>query len=447
MLWGVLFAIPNTPIWAHRLWDAILWTVPYITLGYLLARWSKRSNLIRWSFALWIFLFLAQGPIYPPLLLSAIVVVIFVRHQGWVSSLIGSTLAAFYATISRWTWLLAAPTWAVLILLSSFEFESDKGWKNALRRLIPIALIGIAGVLVGSLADPQLLSPVEIATGGSFKQPLLWYRLLPNPTYPFGIVIGLFIAAGPLVALLVWLTVRRLWTPNWLKILAYSMAGFAFLIMGLIASVKIGGGSNLHNLDMFLVTLAILAGLAFRDADNHLRERLPVWIRGLLVLVVILPAWNAVRIGAPRSLPTDVQVSEALKVIQTKVESAQRRGEVLFLDQRQLLTFGYVKDVSLVPEYEKKYMMDHAMAGSKTYFEGFYQDLANQRFKLIVTEPLYWKEGGAEINFHEENEAWTRWVARPLLCFYAPITTLPDVRIQLLVPRERPLGCQMPTSQ
>jgi hypothetical protein len=28
LLWGLPFAIPGTPIWMHRLWDALLWTIP-----------------------------------------------------------------------------------------------------------------------------------------------------------------------------------------------------------------------------------------------------------------------------------------------------------------------------------------------------------------------------------------------------------------------------------
>ena len=39
-------------------------------------------------------------------------------------------------------------------------------------------------------------------------------------------------------------------------------------------------------------------------------------------------------------------------------------GEVLFMDQRQLLTFGYITDVPLVPDYEKKVMMNEALSGN-----------------------------------------------------------------------------------
>jgi hypothetical protein len=70
------------------------------------------------------------------------------------------------------------------------------------------------------------------------------------------------------------------------------------------------------------------------------------------------------------------------------VQQAKLKGDVLFMDQRQLLTFGYVKDVPLVADYEKKLVMDQAMSGNQAYFDEFYKDLANHRFSMIVSEPI-----------------------------------------------------------
>ena len=46
----------------------------------------------------------------------------------------------------------------------------------------------------------------------------------------------------------------------------------AFLAVGLIASAKIGGGSNLHNIDMFWITLALIAAWAWKEVchSSHL---------------------------------------------------------------------------------------------------------------------------------------------------------------------------------
>jgi hypothetical protein len=134
-------------------------------------------------------------------------------------------------------------------------------------------------------------------------------------------------------------------------------------------------------------------------------------------------------------------VIKALDVLNRQVAQAQKSGEVLFMDQRQLLTFGNIQDVPLVNEYEKKYMMDQAMAGDQTYFEQFYRDLADQRFSLIITEPLFTRIKDSSDSFGEENNAWVRWVAEPLLCYYAPARKIQSVDVQLLVPREDPQNC------
>jgi hypothetical protein len=441
LLWGIIYALPNTPIWLHRLWDALLWTLPAILLGVGIAHWSKLDRLGKWTFGLWAFLFLAQGPIYTPLVLSAILVVLSVQKRSWLLSLLGVGIASFYAALSRWTWLPAAAIWAMLILLSQIEIAPGERWKDILRKLAPVALVVAVGLAAGTLANPDLYLGGKMASSMAFSQALLWYRLFPNATYSDGILLGLAIAAGPLVALLVWSALSGWWQLNWLQKLAYTAACLVTLGAGLVASVKIGGGSNLHNLDMFLITLVILAGLLLSQIKALSLEKWSVWVTGLLVLTLFIPAWSAIWAGRPLVLPEQRVVDKALQTIRDDVGEAQQRGEVLFMDQRQLLTFGYVKGLPLVSDYEKKYVMDKAMANDQAYFEGFYRDLAQKRFTLIVSEPLKLVEQGIEDSFGEENNAWVRWVSGPVLCYYKPVVTLKEVRVQLLVPRESPKNC------
>jgi len=97
--------------------------------------------------------------------------------------------------------------------------------------------------------------------------------------------------------------------------------------------------------------------------------------------------------------------------------------------------------VPLVPEYEKKYLMDKAMAGDATFFARYYHDLAEHRFALIVTEPFIIHYEGGE-DFASENNAWMKWVVEPTLCFYRPLATFKHPALALLVPRQTPQpGC------
>jgi hypothetical protein len=93
--------------------------------------------------------------------------------------------------------------------------------------------------------------------------------------------------------------------------------------------------------------------------------------------------------------------------------------------------------VPLVPEYEKKLVMDHAMAEDEAYFNPFYRDLASHRFALIVSEPLRVEFQGGVYHFGNENDAWVRWVAHPMLCYYNPVFTMRSLGVQLLLPKEK----------
>jgi hypothetical protein len=280
-----------------------------------------------------------------------------------------------------------------------------------------------------------------------FAQPLLWYRLLPNSTYREGIILALLLACGPLILLLVGLAVKKDWKLNWLQRIMYPFSLLVFLGGGLVASVKIGGGSNLHNLDMFMVSLAILSGLALSALTPSSASRWSAYRLVLIGLTVLIPAWSAYQGGGPLQLPGENQVRQALEVIQTRADEASQQGEVLFMDQRQLLTFDYIHGITLVPDYEKKYVMDQAMANNVSYFRDFYQDLSDQRFSMIVTNPMFTKIKESDFRFAEENNAWVRWVAEPVMCFYKPVRKIPgDVleafNIQLLVPRPDISACQ-----
>ena len=120
---------------------------------------------------------------------------------------------------------------------------------------------------------------------------------------------------------------------------------------------------------------------------------------------------------------------------------AADRGDIPFIDQRQLLTFGYIKGVPLIPEYDKKVLINQAMSQDAPYFQSLYRDLASRRFSLIISNPLHVRIQTDSDNFGEENNAWVKWVSAPVLCYYEPLITLKKVTVQLLVPRQDISGC------
>ncbi len=471
-LWGLPFLIPNASIFINRLWSALLYTLPAAILGWAAFKAEGKKQADWVLVGVWAFLFLNQGPIYTPLVLSALLVALAWERPLWLA-LPMIAFAGYYAKITRWTWAFAPSIWAGMLSLSGIRL---KGESLSLRQWARALLFAVSGVLLwGALSflfpvakQPQSVADVQNTISA---QPLLWYRLLPNATYPEGVLGGLVLALFPLAFLLAHLLKERYWQPSFWQKAAIASALGVFLAVGLVISTKIGGGSNLHNLDMFLIAMLFVAAIAWKNGGRAWLKKNaryePMRVKIILLFLLALPSFSAVRKLSPKlslspdevlevqtltdydpqssspiaSLPTEEEVRAALDFIDAAVREADARGEVLFIDLRQLLTFGYVSQVRLVPEYEKKRMMEAAMQNDRAYFSAYYADLAEHRFSLIVTEPLKLAFKNDASNFSEEGDAWTKWVAAPTLCYYEPLKTFKSVYAQILVPRQEALDC------
>lgn len=469
-LWGLPFLIQDVSISVVRFWDAFLVTIPYAALGWFAFRPLKNGRL-QWLLAgLWSMMFLNQGPIYTPLVLSAILLILARRKALWLALPL-VFLAGHYAGVSRFTWRFAPAIWAVMLTLGDAVLLSGKlAFKDWLRAAalavaglwskgLPI-LIGIVQGLLpsggqtssGSGSTPQGTGGVETLQGlqaTTTDQPFLWYRLLPNEAFPPGILLALVLAAAPLLLLLIYTVRRGMWkSEKWQG--AYTVVALgAFLVVGLIASAKVGGGTDLHNLDMFLITLILLAALVW---DSGLIEKLASvlktdrYVRVLLILLVFIPALQPFLTGKPLDLLSDERAAVELQRIRERVACASPHGEILLMDQRQLLTFGQLGDLALVPEYEKKKVMNEALSSDEAYFEQFRADLESGRYSLILTEQIatnlkYLNDDRLGDSLVEENNAWVNWVTTPLLDYYESVDNPRELSIEMFVPIERDFDC------
>lgn len=473
-LWGLPFLIPGVQIEHIRLWSAIVYTIPYALFGWMVFRPGEERNYRPWFWAgLWTMLFLNQGPIYTPLVLSAILVAAMRRVPIWIGlPLVG--LAGYYAQTSRLTWMVAPAIWAGMVALFDYADENGKLSVSAWGKTLVFGLVGLIGGFgftrgfarlgryFGQIAGnnttapaEDFLVPVPSDIGGTVSvelptssgigsavtdQALLWSRLWPNPTYGLGIILGLVLAVGPLIALLFALRLRKKWDLNTWQTLGVGLPLLVFLGVGVLISVKIGGGSNLHNVDMFLIACVFAAALAWdhggldfiRDIDSR-----PLHMKLLLAAVLVVPAFHPVIDAAPLELPPQDKTDWTLELLNAETARIQGEGgEILYMDQRQLLTFHQVPVIPLVNDYEKKLVMDKAMSGDRDYFEDFYRDIIDQRFDLIVTDPQRIRFSDEDESFGEENDVWVSWVTGPLLCYYEPKYTIKLTGVWLMVPRD-----------
>ena len=504
---GLPFIFPRISIQTERFWVGLTTVFPYLLLGFAAFRSDFKDKKLWVLVAFWTFIFLKQGPIHPPLIICAFVVALLWRSPLWLAiPLIFVT--GYFAEESRFTWLFAPGIWIVMLEFSGVILENGRLSKSTWWRALILGLSGamggyfgsaffdwvreISGRIINRVTAPDVVAPafppsiaspvappvapsvsIDSVTTSVSAQPLLWYRLFPNATYGWGILLALLIAVAPLIILLVYLSVTKKWKPNSWQKLALVLPLFAFLVVGLIVSTKIGGGGDLHNLDMFLIGLLFTAVIAWENGGRQWLGQIdtsPVWIKGTLILLLVIPGIQP--LSALRSFQsaedlswlvtlTDVsdekflemlppldEVDEILDTIRQEVEARKSQGEILFIDQRQLLTFGYVQNVPLVPEYEKKVLMNAAMGAEAAYFATLYAELETHRFSLIITEPLRAPVKDSNYQFGEENNAWVKWVVEPVLCYYDEIETYKSAQIQLLIPRQEDVDCssQLPVA-
>ena len=98
----------------------------------------------------------------------------------------------------------------------------------------------------------------------------------------------------------------------------------------------------------------------------------------------------------------------------------------------------------LLSEYEKKLVMDKAMSGNSEYFVPFYQDLAEQRFSLVIADPQRVRYADEGESWSEENDTWVRWVTEPLLWYYGTRYSIKKTGVWFLVPSEDISTCSIP---
>ena len=445
------FLIPDPQIWINRLWASLLWIVCTGLVAYLAARrLSLASRLSTLLLAGWAFFFMLQGPIYYELLLSvALVLGLFdLRRRFWRSLLVVG-LASIWAGLCRLNWYPMPGMVAALL----YFLEVPRGLRQSwLVYFFKPALWAAAGtvIAIATFAVYTALSGNPTSTTATALQsPLLWYRLFPSGTNAEGVLPNAIIVALPALTLIgLWFVKQSPQWDAWRKvgifaILAASFAG------GIVVSVKIGGGSNIHNLDAFWFLLLIVSIFLFFSRSPADRSsgfetlsvpalRVPAL---LTIALVVLPILLPLTFSLPDTLPDKQVVDHVLNDINAYVAGARNKGqEVLLIDNKQLITFGFIPSTRMVTEYETVYMLEMAMTGSQAYFDKFQQDLKNKRFGVIIANPQPTQLQDPGHGFAEENNAQIQWVGQPLLCYYQNLKTWLDIGISVLVPE--PVPCK-----
>jgi hypothetical protein len=446
LLLAPLYFLQSPPMWAFRLWQALLQVG--LTAGLaavLVRRFRTGSRGLAWLAGGWAFLFLMQGPILAPLLVSAILVIAGVDPQKFWRTTLVVLLASLWAGWSRINWFPVPGLIAAAIYLLETRLDQPRRGLAYLWKPLFWVGTGTAAALAANLAFVRWSGN---GGGGNFVSSLssdmLWYRLLPNPTYAHGILLDMVLVSLPLLVslFLAFARDRRL---HPLRVAGLTGILLVLGLGGLVVSVKIGGGSDLHNLDAYLISLLLVGGYLFfgrAEADAETDKFLLPAHSGrralLIALALVIPIGMALTTGSPVFTWDRAQVERVLSLAKQEIEVVSARGEpVLFISQRQLLALKMIH-APLVPEYEQDALMEMVMSHNSTYLDRFQADLAAQKYGLIVAEPQTVHYYGRTSYFGEENDQWVDLVSIPMLCYYEPFMQPGLLGVTLYVPRETP---------
>jgi hypothetical protein len=142
---GLPFILPSVSILGVRLWSALVYSVPYILLGWF-AFHAGAARVGLCIFGLMDLSFLNQGPIYSPWCWRPSGGGSLARTAGGCGFAGG--LAGYYARVSRYTWLFAPAMWAAMV---AFISTGIPGVTTALRRWVRAGVLGAAGCFGGYL--------------------------------------------------------------------------------------------------------------------------------------------------------------------------------------------------------------------------------------------------------------------------------------------------------
>ncbi|MBL8062021.1 MAG: hypothetical protein JNK32_03310 [Anaerolineales bacterium] len=460
LLLSIPFLVDGLPLWFHRFWQALLWFGLTLGASWSLARFTRVNGWMKFFITAWAFLFFFQGAVYYHLHVMVILILVSIpmdsgsllpekslrRIGGFhIKPLIFIILASIWAGISRVNWFPVPAMLAVAIYLLKMPVN-DMGWKYWLTPFV-WGITGLITALLSQFIYIQISGNADVAAfGSSFTSDLIWSRLLPNETFPMGILPGILLVSMPLFAVFYQLTRGKMASLHPLRWLALSAMLGVLFVGGAVVSTKIGGGGDLHNMDAYLVMLSVLVTAFWAGQVSAEGEAKPIVGRvswGVVAAMLLIPLGFAIRhIGFYPAFDKTIAAND-IRLLQ---ESLQSGGEILFITERQLITFDYLNGITLMPEYEQSELMEMAMSRNRPYLESFYTDLRERRFALIVAEDQKFtqqKQGA----FVEENVAWVRFVGAPLLCNYKPVVTLTSNNIQVFEPRPRQVECKDPFAE
>jgi hypothetical protein len=452
LLQSIPFLIPSLGLPAHRFWQYLLWIILTAGTAIVLSRRATfpAERAFRWLLAGWYFLYILRVGIYYHLEVMVILPLLFVSARHPWRSLIAVILASLWAGVSRVNWfpmpaLIAIAIYLLEVPVSTVAPLTFKRLMKYLAQPFLWLAAGLASALIAQAAYIPLSGNAGNADAfaSSFSSALLWDRLWPNESYGLGVVPGILIVTGPLLAILIVAALRQWKDIHFLRWLGWFGMILALFAGSLVVSTKIGGGGDLHNMDAYATMLGIVAVffVGGRVQNEKGNPEKPVRPWAVITYALVMPFLFLIPIMSPYPKFKQAAIQSGYHQLVETVNELGKKGPVLFINERQMVTFGDV-NVPLVPDYEVVTLMEMAMAGNQPYLDKFYGDLAHHRFAAIIAtkQNVGIREEGS---LAEENNTWNSRISPYILCYYGPMLRVDSeiTNVEVYVPETEQTNC------
>ncbi len=429
----------GAPILLHRLWRVgLLLLLTTLTSHALLRRVGFITGGSKPLLLIWLTLTLLTLPVYLHLLVPVILLLWFVSTKQMGRTLVVLAVASVWAGLSRINWY---PVPALLTIALLLLDRKDQPFRP--KDLITYAALFLGGSGLAALSMQTYIRLSGITQTGDFftslNSSLLWDRLLPSQTYSLGVLPGILLFAVPFIAALTAICLPKPNQPSPLPIhtnLLLATELTALFFGGLLVSTKIGGGSDIHNMDAFAILLLIISAtllLANRPPRLHWAHALSFVLVPAVFITNSLPAFTS---------NTPLVWQSNLQSIQATVDANNAAGKpTLFISQRQLISLGHIRDVDLNPLYDREDLMEMAMSGNQPYLDTFAQNLTAQTYGAIIVDPLTFTYKGTADAMGAEHNAWTKSVIRPILCNYQLSQSFAEAKVAIYLPQQGQRNC------
>lgn len=436
MLHAIPFLFTHTEIWIHRLWSALLWvSVPLMFSFLFLKKYCfKKFNISQLFFvSIWVTLFLYQAPIYFHLLLVMIIVLLIYRTDNPQSKYLAILIGSIWAGLCRINWFFVPGT---LVVLLDMLFQPQQNKPAPKKLLLRYAVYEVLGFLVAFGTNRIFIhfsgnSLLEYANP-IFSQ-LIWERLFPNfsGTFTPGVLLCALLVLLPMLIVVLAHKKEGLGTallPLEQKLLAAMMT--AFFVGGLVVSARIGGGNNIHNMDIILIFSLILFLFTVKQNNFKPNSRFEFILLVVIFFTPLLSASKSIAFHFYHEPPLNEISEQCLQPLQREIDRISvNNGKILFIEEKQLITFGNLQVKPVISDYELVELMEMTMAENPEYLAEFKTRLENKDYAAIITRKQPEKMKGKSDIFGEENDLWFTNITLNLNQYYPSVEDICKIYI------------------